>query len=77
MELALPDPVPEPTALAIVALDGQGIARYWFHATQTATFMLDQATARQALQADVTALHIGSVATRRGPDGVRARAPRA
>ena len=62
VELALPDPVAEPTALAIVALDDQGVARYWFHATQTATFMLDQATARQALQADVTALHIGSVA---------------
>ena len=61
VELALPDPVPEPTALAIVALDGQGVAKYWFHVAQTATFLLDQATARQALQADVTALHIGSV----------------
>ena len=61
VELALPDPVPEPTALAIVALGGLGIPEYWFHVAQTAAFVLDQATARQALQADVTALHIGSL----------------
>jgi fructokinase len=61
VELALPDPVPEPTALAIVALGGLGVPEYWFHVAQTAAFVLDQATARQALQADVTALHIGSL----------------
>jgi fructokinase len=61
VELALPDPVPEPTALAIVALDGQGVPEYWFHVAQTATFALDQATAQQAVQADVTALHIGTL----------------
>ena len=61
VELALPEPVPEPTALAIVALDSRGVAEYWFHVAQTATFLLDQATARQALRDDVTALHIGSL----------------
>src|SRR6202161_1444937 len=56
VELAIPGRVAEPTALAIVALGGLGVPRYWFHAAQTATFMLDQATARQALQADVNAV---------------------
>ena len=61
VELALPDPVPEPTALAIVALGGLGVPEYWFHVAQTAGFVLDQPTAQQALRADVTALHIGSL----------------
>ncbi|MGD0927822.1 MAG: carbohydrate kinase [Streptosporangiaceae bacterium] len=61
VELALPDPVPEPTALAIVALGGLGVPEYWFHVAQTAGFVLDEPTAQQALQADVTALHIGSL----------------
>ncbi len=61
VELALPDPVPEPTALAIVALGRLGVPEYWFHVAQTAGFVLDQPTAQQALQADVTALHIGSL----------------
>ena len=61
VELAIPGRVAEPTALAIVALGGLGVPEYWFHVAQTATFVLDQPTARQALRADVTALHIGSL----------------
>ena len=53
--------VAEPTALAIVALGGLGVPEYWFHVAQTAAFVLDQQTAQQALQADVTAMHIGSL----------------
>ncbi len=44
-----------------MALGGLGVPEYWFHVAQTAGFVLDQPTARQALQADVTALHIGSL----------------
>ncbi len=61
VEVAAPGRVPEPTALAIVALGGLGVPEYWFHVAQTAGFALDQPTARQALQADVTALHLGSL----------------
>jgi fructokinase len=61
VELAIPGWVAEPTALAIVALSGLGVPEYWFHVSQTATFELDQPTAQQALQADVTAVHIGSL----------------
>ncbi|MCW2910572.1 MAG: carbohydrate kinase [Actinomycetia bacterium] len=61
VELAVPGWVPEPTALAIVALGARGVPEYWFHVAQTAGFVLDQPTAQQALQADVTALHIGSL----------------
>ena len=61
VELAVPGWIPEPTALAIVALGARGVPEYWFHLAQTAGFVLDQPTAQQALQADVTALHIGSL----------------
>ena len=61
VELAVPGRVPEPTALAIVAVGDRGVPQYWFHVAQTAGFVLDAATARQALRADVTALHIGSL----------------
>jgi fructokinase len=61
VELAIPGRVTEPTALAIVALGGRGVPEYWFHVAQTATFVLDQPTALRALQADVTAVHIGSL----------------
>jgi fructokinase len=61
VELADPGRVPEPTALAIVALGGRGVPEYWFHVAQTAGFVLDQATVRQALQADVSAVHLGSL----------------
>ena len=61
VDLAVPGRVPEPTALAIVALGDRGVPEYWFHVAQTAGFKLDQATAQQALRADVTAVHIGSL----------------
>jgi fructokinase len=61
VELAVPGRVAEPTALAIVALGGLGVPEYWFHVARTATFVLDQPTALRALQADVTAVHIGSL----------------
>jgi fructokinase len=61
VELAAPGRVPEPTALAIVALGGLGVPEYWFHITQTASFVLDQPTAQRALQADVTAVHLGTL----------------
>ena len=61
VELAVPGWVAEPTALAIVSLGGLGVPEYWFHVSQTATFMLDQPTAQRALQDDVTAVHLGSV----------------
>ncbi|HTT55101.1 MAG TPA: PfkB family carbohydrate kinase [Streptosporangiaceae bacterium] len=59
--LALPEQVPQPTALAIVSLNEAGVARYWFHLTGTAGFVLDQPSAERALRADVTALHIGTL----------------
>lgn len=61
VDLALPDRVAEPTALAIVAISGHGIPQYWFHLAGTAGFMLDEPTAGRELQADVAALHIGSL----------------
>ncbi len=61
VELALPERVPEPTPLAIVALSGAGIPRYWFHLTGTAAFVLDQASAAGALREDVTAVHVGTL----------------
>lgn len=61
VELAVPGRIPEPTALAIVALGDRGVPEYWFHVAQTAGFVLDQATAQQALRGDVTAVHIGSL----------------
>ena len=61
VELAVPGWVAEPTALAIVSLGDLGVPEYWFHVSQTATFMLDQPTAQRALRDDVTAVHLGSV----------------
>lgn len=61
VELAVPGRVAEPTALAIVALGGLGVPEYWFHVDQTAAFVLDQPTAQRALQADVTAMHLGTL----------------
>jgi fructokinase len=61
VEPAVPGWVAEPTALAIVALGGLGVPEYWFHLARTAAFVLDQPTAQRALQADVTAVHIGSL----------------
>ncbi len=61
VELAAPGRLAEPTALAIVALGGQGVPEYWFHITQTASFVLDRPTAQRALQADVTAVHVGTL----------------
>ncbi len=61
VELALPERVAEPTALAIVSLDDAGVARYWFHLTGTAAFQLDRQSAELALGKDVTALHAGAL----------------
>jgi len=61
VELALLDRVAQPTALAVVAVDETGVPQYWFHLAETATFLLDEATAGAALQADVTALHVGTL----------------
>jgi len=61
VELAAPGRVPEPTALAIVALGGLGVPEYWFHIARTASFVLDEPTAQRALQADVTAVHVGTL----------------
>jgi fructokinase len=61
VDLALPGRVPEPTALAIVALSGTGLPQYWFHLAGTAAFVMDATSAAGALTAEVTALHIGSL----------------
>jgi fructokinase len=61
VELVVPGWVAEPTALAIVSLGRLGVPEYWFHVARTATFVLDQPTAQRALQADVTAVHVGSL----------------
>src|SRR5262245_44388512 len=42
VEVAVPDRMAEPTALAIVALRGAGLPEFWFHLAGTATFALDQ-----------------------------------
>lgn len=61
VELALPERLPDPTALAIVSLDDAGVARYWFHLTGTAGFRLDRQSAAGALRKDVIALHVGTL----------------
>jgi fructokinase len=61
VEAALHDPVPAPTALAIVAINALGVPQYWFHLAGTAGFVLDQQAAQRTLEADVTALHIGTL----------------
>ncbi|MEP7024567.1 MAG: PfkB family carbohydrate kinase [Actinomycetota bacterium] len=60
--VARPEPVTEPTALAVVSLSGAGIAQYWFHLTGAAAFLLDQQSAAEALASgQVMALHIGTL----------------
>ena len=61
VEMACPDQLAAPTALAIVTVDGAGVPRYWFHLAGTATFALDLPTAERAVAADTEALHIGSI----------------
>jgi fructokinase len=61
VELARTEPVPEPTALAVVAVGLGGIARYWFHLTGTAGFRSDLVAAERALEPGVTALHVGTL----------------
>lgn len=61
VEAAQREPVPAPTALAIVAISALGVPQYWFHLGGTAGFMLDQQAAQRPLDAGVTALHIGTL----------------
>ena len=61
VEITSAGPVPEPTALAIVALTGYGAPEYWFHLASTAGFQLDRPAAQQALAAGISALHIGTL----------------
>jgi len=58
---ALPDPVAAPTALAVVSVGALGVPQYWFHLAGTAAFALDPQEAERALDADVAALHIGTL----------------
>ena len=44
-----------------VAVSALGVPRYWFHLAGTAGFLLGQLTAQRALEADITALHIGTL----------------
>jgi fructokinase len=55
------DPVPEPTALAVVTVGPAGIPRYWFHLAGTAGFRSDLVTADGALEPGVAALHVGTL----------------
>jgi fructokinase len=61
VEITSAGPVPEPTALAIVALSGYGAPEYWFHLAGTAGFQMDRPAAQQALAAGISALHIGTL----------------
>lgn len=62
VDIAFPEQVAEPTALAIVAVSGTGVPQYWFHLTGTAGFALDEPAAERALGADTDALHVGTLA---------------
>ena len=61
VNLVLPDPVDNPTALATVAVSALGVPRYWFHLAGTAGFLLDRLTAQRALDTGLTALHVGTL----------------
>jgi fructokinase len=61
VEMAFPERLTEPTALAVVTVDGTGVPRYWFHLAGTASFALDLPTAESAMTADTEALHIGTM----------------
>jgi fructokinase len=61
VEMAAPEQLTEPTALAIITVSGTGVPQYWFHLADTATFALDLPTAESAITADTEALHIGSI----------------
>jgi fructokinase len=61
VQIAAPEPVAEPTALAVVALREGGVAEYWFHLAGTAGFRFDLPAARQAVAAGLSALHVGSL----------------
>jgi fructokinase len=61
VEMAFPEQLTEPTALAIVTVSGTGVPQYWFHLADTASFALDLPTAESAMEADTEALHIGTM----------------
>ena len=61
VELARTEPVPEPTALAVVAVGPGGVPRYWFHLSGTAGFRSDLVAAGRALEPGATALHVGTL----------------
>jgi fructokinase len=58
--LARREPAPVPTTLAVVAVSARGMPRYWFHLLGTAGFLADE-VAGHALEAGLTALHIGTL----------------
>jgi fructokinase len=61
--LALPEPIPAPSTLAVVDLDAAGRSpQYRFYLTGTSASALDYPTARAALPVGLTALHVGSLA---------------
>jgi fructokinase len=59
--LAYPEPVAEPTTLAVVALSGTGTAQYWFHLAGTAAFLFDLEAVRREVREPIGALHAGSL----------------
>lgn len=61
VDLALPDPVNAPTALAVVGISALGVPQYWFHLAETAGFSLDRSAVERALNVDAAALYVGAL----------------
>jgi fructokinase len=73
--IAVPEPSGRPSTLAVANLDHAGVAAYTFYLDGTAAADLDYAAARQALQAlqalpaQATAVHVGSLGLLMEPAG--------
>jgi len=61
VDIALPEGLEAPSALAVVDVDAEGTPRYRFHLSGTAAFELDTASALAVLRSAPAALHVGSL----------------
>jgi fructokinase len=67
VDLSLARTGPEPTTLAVVNLDGDGVAEYGFYGRDTADWHWHPDELPERLPADTRAVHVGSLATVMAP----------
>jgi fructokinase len=61
VKLVLPEPVDSPSALAVVEIEDQRHARYWFHVENTAAFDVADPAVLDEFKGEISAMHVGTL----------------